>query len=160
MKRKVKNAVRMLFHHFGYDLLSFKHLWGVRCWHDMRRLLGSASVQTVFDVGANVGQTALVLAREYREADVFAFEPVPSTYQQLLRNTKQVSSIRCFNIGLGTNTCHREITLYGNSEVSSLIPNAPFAVKFLKGKATGTARIELVTGDAFANEHGIGAIDL
>jgi predicted O-methyltransferase YrrM len=41
---------------------------------DINRFLDS-DVRIVLDIGANIGQSALVYAREFKDATIFSFEP-------------------------------------------------------------------------------------
>jgi FkbM family methyltransferase len=63
------------------------------------------SGDTVFDIGANMGYYSTFFSRLVRkEGRVFAFEPVPSTYQILQNNVIQEfyqSNITLHNLGLG-----------------------------------------------------------
>ena len=49
-----------------------------------RRLLGP-SVRTIFEVGAADGRDAAQYAAWYPEADVYAFEPVPESFESLMK---------------------------------------------------------------------------
>jgi FkbM family methyltransferase len=57
---------------------------------------------TVFDIGANIGQTALQMARSFPGASIHAFEPVPSVYRRLSNNTHGSPSIQTHNLALGS----------------------------------------------------------
>jgi FkbM family methyltransferase len=58
------------------------------------------SVQTIVDVGANVGVAALFFALSYPQAQLFAFEPCPETYQLLCQNLSAFPQIHPFGFGL------------------------------------------------------------
>jgi FkbM family methyltransferase len=58
-------------------------------------------VRTVLDIGANVGATALYFARQFPNAEVYAFEPAPDNFAVLERNIANSKRIRGFNFGLG-----------------------------------------------------------
>ncbi|MEN6547163.1 MAG: FkbM family methyltransferase, partial [Armatimonadia bacterium] len=45
-----------------------------------------ASTHTFVDVGANIGYYALLASRLLRQGSVFAYEPVPTTFEWLQRN--------------------------------------------------------------------------
>lgn len=57
----------------------------------------------VFDVGANIGVFSLVALEHVGDSgSVFAFEPIPGTYNVLRRNAqRQGEVIRAFNVGMG-----------------------------------------------------------
>ena len=40
---------------------------------------------TVFDIGANVGMYSLELWQKHKEVNYYIFEPIPTTYEKLLK---------------------------------------------------------------------------
>ena len=57
----------------------------------------------VLDVGANIGYYAVRFAKKFPSAQVFAFEPLPTSYAYLQRNVAANavgSQVSCFNYGL------------------------------------------------------------
>jgi FkbM family methyltransferase len=65
------------------------------------------------DVGANVGHYSL-LAAGICEAEVMAFEPIPSTFSKLNRNVnlnKLSNKIKLFNIGIGEESSYLNFTI-------------------------------------------------
>lgn len=65
---------------------------------------------TLFDVGANVGNYSISLATTFPNADIYCFEPIPKTYQQLISNTIDYSRIKPNLKALGN--LQGEIELY------------------------------------------------
>jgi FkbM family methyltransferase len=56
-------------------------------------LLPNMKPKIVFDIGANVGVVSVLLANIYPEAKIFAFEPVPSNFEILLKNAHPYPNI-------------------------------------------------------------------
>ena len=56
---------------------------------------------TIFDIGANVGWYTLSLAKRYPAAHIYAFEPVPKTFKELLNHKRlnRLTNITAFNFG-------------------------------------------------------------
>jgi FkbM family methyltransferase len=56
---------------------------------------------TVFDIGANIGWYSMSIARRYPNTKVFAFEPIPSTFESLQRNIdlNQLSNLKANDFG-------------------------------------------------------------
>lgn len=75
---------------------------------------------TVLDVGANVGLFALRVLKDYPQAKVFCFEPVPDTYQALCQNLRGHTA-QTLPLGLaeydGTATMSYYPMLPGNSSL-------------------------------------------
>lgn len=55
----------------------------------------------IFDIGANIGITALWLNRLYPRAKIFCFEPMPENLKLLQENTLGISEITVLPFGLG-----------------------------------------------------------
>jgi len=55
----------------------------------------------IFDIGANVGVYSVLFSIRYPESEIYAFEPVPETYQNLLKNIELngCQNIHAFNFG-------------------------------------------------------------
>lgn len=56
--------------------------------------------QYIFDVGANIGQSANQYLTHFPNASIYCFEPVKTVYDELIANT-QTPKIKCFNVALG-----------------------------------------------------------
>jgi FkbM family methyltransferase len=117
---------------------------------DLDRLL--ARIATIFDVGANEGQTALSFAQSFPDAEVFTFEPVPSTYSILERRTSDVPNIHCYQVALGNRTGEVTIALTPKSGQNSLL-NAT-------EPGPGTATVQVTTGDSWLSAHDVAHIDV
>jgi len=87
---------------------------------------------TVFDVGANIGMFSVYLLQKFDQINLFAFEPVPPTFQALQTNIhalnlKHPESVQLFPIGIADQSGEREITFYPTSPGNStLFPEAKF----------------------------------
>ncbi len=63
----------------------------------------SASCNTILDIGANIGWYSVRFALRQPEAEVYAFEPLPTTYRYLQRNiaaNNVAKQVMTFNMGL------------------------------------------------------------
>ncbi|WP_157951148.1 FkbM family methyltransferase [Cyanothece sp. BG0011] len=69
----------------------------------------------IIDIGANIGATALFFTDVYPNADCYCYEPCPSTFTYLQKNTSFLDRIKIFNCGLSNES--RELKLYiGNAQ--------------------------------------------
>lgn len=68
---------------------------------DIRRLLPYIPISTVFDVGANIGQSAVPLASTYRHATIHCFEPLQASFSKLTRTIEDNKRIFAHHIALG-----------------------------------------------------------
>lgn len=85
--------------------------------------LYSLKINTIIDIGANVGQFATEYSKILPNAKIYSFEPIKKCFDELERNTKKLD-IECFNIGLGNETTETTINVYNHSPSSSLMKMA------------------------------------
>lgn len=79
--------------------------------------------EVIFDVGANVGQSCIPYAEALPNAEIFAFEPVVSSFMTLVENCKSAKNIRAFNIGLSDEEKVVHISSAENSTMNRIINN-------------------------------------
>jgi FkbM family methyltransferase len=112
-------------------------------------------ISVVFDVGANVGQTADRFGIAFPDARLYCFEPASGTFDTLRRHLAGLSNVSCHQLAFGSAAGQATLYLTGrpdaNSGTNSLI--APKNV-------VGTETVELCTIDGFASDNEISRIDL
>jgi FkbM family methyltransferase len=74
---------------------------GVDPFSDLHRVLPGWQPKVMFDVGANIGQTAVKYAKMFPTAHIFSFEPGQTAYAALRCNVQTFPNVRCFNCALG-----------------------------------------------------------
>lgn len=154
----MKSLVKQLLARTGYRVLNGRRRWGVEMLDDATRVLGDANgFKTVFDVGANFGQSAIAYAKAFPEAAIHAFEPVGETFSRMEANVASERRVHPWRLALGDRQSEQTITLYGDAGKSSLHED-------LKDQSRGaTSRQETVqveTLDGFAERESIEQIDL
>jgi len=105
-------------------------------------------VQSVIDVGANVGQTCVPLASALPDAHIIAFEPVPATFALLERNTAPFPNITIVNAALGARPCEARMSAVGTSVANRIL--APDEVV-----GQETAKVTITTGSDIFNTYGL-----
>lgn len=78
----------------------------------------------VFDVGANIGQTATDIAGRFPEAKIHAFEPSPKSYRKLVDATASFPNVTTHNIALGSSAATLALTQRSDSTMNRLLPGA------------------------------------
>ncbi len=124
---------------------------GADCFVDIDRRFGRRAVRVAFDVGANIGQTALCYAREFPSAEIYSFEPVAASFEKLAAATRQVARIHPCKLGMGSEAGEATIHVNPTSTMSSIKISRP-------EDHSEVIAIETVTG--FAQAHKIESIDL
>ena len=155
-KRRVRRALRRL----GVDLTrTASRPFGEDVWLDVQRLASAwnAPIATIFDVGANVGETALALRSRFPAARILAFEPHPETCRRLRANVGG-HGVETFDFALGDASRSAELFEYRFSTLNSLVENAPYAVRF--GETARTRPVTVRTLDEFCREAEIDRIDV
>jgi FkbM family methyltransferase len=112
-----------------------------------------------FDVGANVGNYSIALKEHIKNAEVYAFEPVRKTFEQLRTNVGD--SVNAYNIGFGNlpgkgilyntvDTMHSEITTSHKNVLTEIFKSS--------GEVTAI-EFEVDTIDNFCRSNDIKTID-
>jgi FkbM family methyltransferase len=156
----IRNAVRSLARKCGFQVSRISNMpFGRDVWVDIARLgeRWGFSINCVFDVGANIGETSLTVLTHFPNAEVYSFEPHPDTFQILAAGLKGRRA-QPFNIALSDKSGKAELFTYEQDAINSLTPTAPFAVRF--GKYGKSIPIQVSTVDEFCSSHGIDAIDV
>ena len=113
-------------------------------------------VSTIFDIGANVGQTAIWFNDYFKYANIYSFEPVKKTYLKLLDNTNNIEQIKCLNFALGEKEELINIKLF--AEESSTLNSLKELSQNIDSNFTET--IQVISGDLFCTQNNINQIDL
>ena len=120
---------------------------------DIKTSLPNFNGSIIFDVGANVGNVSKQFARSFPHALLHAFEPVPSTFHDLVENTKGLS-IRCHNIALSDSNGVAKMQRQGDRGLFTL------EVEKIEGDASSdTVDVPMTTLDDFCGENRINRIN-
>ena len=122
----------------------------------LRRLEGTESFKTVFDVGANVGQFCIACNEILDRSKIYSFEPVESTFQILQSNTAGISNIECSPIGFGDQPQTINMYLHDLSTINSVSSQANVP----RTEGQKTQLVKIVRLDDFCKDRGIEQIDL
>jgi FkbM family methyltransferase len=162
---RLSNIVRYVLGRLGYVLWKREFLrYGILPFLDISRLSKAwgRTITTIFDVGANTGQTSREARCAFPDARIYAFEPHPETFKRLQASAAK-DGLLIYQLALGDKD--GEATLYeyaasgDGSLINSLTPNARFAL--LHGYSAAVHRsVACSTIDRFCEQHGIDYIDV
>jgi len=79
------------------------------------------SVESVIDVGANVGQFCVAAAKVLTPRKIYAFEPLPSAYSRLRKNTQKLCGVQLEHVALGERKGEVEFYVNAHSHSSSIL---------------------------------------
>src|ERR1700722_5431100 len=128
-----------------------KRILGYKGWNsDVDQLALIKDPHVIFDIGANVGQTARRYRVIFPNARIFSFEPVPETYtklQTLFAGDKLVETVQA---AISDECSIVSMYIQNNSLVNSLLrPSGDWT------ETKETIKVPATTIDRFCEERGI-----
>jgi FkbM family methyltransferase len=85
-------------------------------------VLRQLNCRTIVDVGANIGQFALVARRCYPQATILSFEPLPKPAKRYRRVFAKDERVRLNEVAVGPRTGNVTIHVSARDDSSSLLP--------------------------------------
>jgi FkbM family methyltransferase len=110
-------------------------------------------VQTILDIGANIGAAAFFFATLYPKATLYALEPATQPFALLERNVASLPNVRTFPFGLYSTS--KTVSLFGgrnDSVESSVFPTAR--------TTSECEEVRLQSASQFLEEQGITKVDI
>lgn len=116
----------------------------------------------VIDAGAHNGRSSLEITELWPQATIYAFEPVPDLFDQLVMNTRDHSNIICSTYAFGDKIGTQQLFISkGRGDgSSSLLKPAEHLIHFPDVTFDRSIEINVTTIDAWAHEKNITHIDL
>jgi FkbM family methyltransferase len=120
------------------------------------RMFGSKDFRVVFDVGANIGQTAERFIKSFENADIYCFEPIKRPFEILKMSFQDKVRVHCYNSAFGSEIGQQTIIINDDplSTTNSLIHQGRHAKK-----DTNREVIEVDTIDLFLSRNQLSGID-
>jgi len=147
----LKDLVRAIAAKLGYEITR-----RVDAFADMRRFVPSDTRPVIFDIGANVGQTAKQFKANFPSAVIHCFEPGTETFNALQQNMSSERNVHLWHCAIGSAVGKQ--TFLENTE--------PDMSSFLELSATGWGEVknrvdvDVTTVDHFLREQNIPAVDI
>lgn len=131
---------------------------------DQRSLLSEIKVKTIFDIGANIGDTVNRYTNLFPEATIYGFKPFPDSFEQLRKRFRGYDLVKAIQAAVSNRSGTGEFYAYRDSAVNSLLPAVNEAVNWVDTpSAIGplkTIDVPLVTMDEFCERESIDRIDV
>lgn len=149
----IKYGLRKIVNKMGVEIFTLKKIpFGINHLSDVMSMGKLCDPRIIFDVGANIGQTSIDLRRVFKKTDIYAFEPIQSTYRVLAKNLIG-TNVKAVNIGFGQREEKRKVFLQNLSELNSLVDSLN------KPADSGTSEdVEISTIDNFCARNSIDCI--
>lgn len=98
----IKNGLKKLLLNQGYCVRDIGNgVGGVDIFYDTKVLIGDSHDVTLFDVGANIGQTTLAMRNRFRQSRIISFEPSPKTFEILEKKVGRLKGVKVEQLALG-----------------------------------------------------------
>ena len=126
-------------------------------------LLRGQDVATIFDVGANVGQTTRIYRELFSGARIHSFEPFEEAYSELSGTFEGDQLVVPQKIALSNRVETRRLFVNAGAMTNSLLPSAAGAAELVGDGVmanVGTAEVATTTLDEFCRSNGIETIDI
>ena len=124
------------------------------------KLLANREVRTIFDVGANIGQTARRYRRWFKTADVWSFEPLPDTYAELEATHAGDRKVHARREAVGSEVGRAVFHVNAKNYNHSLLGAADGGDQYAAIDHVGEIEVPVTTVDAFCEEQGIETLDI
>jgi FkbM family methyltransferase len=129
---------------------------GYNWMYDVQRFAQTRHFDTIFDVGANIGQTTKGLIKYFPMAQVYSFEPVASSFAKLRKNYSLYANVHPIQRALGSQPGEMSMALHKESELNTLVADSSRA----KDRSGETEVVKVVTIDQFCRDAEISHIDV
>jgi len=132
--------------------------------NDQLGLLSGTKVQTIFDIGANIGQTTAEYSSLFPEATIYSFEPFPEAFQKLCQRFKGNSLVKPVQLAVSNKAGKKKFYVYRESGANSLFPTTdevqywvdpPSAIESIT-----TIEVPVTTIDDFCKQESINEIQI
>jgi len=162
-----KNSINKILRKFGFEVHGTGYIQSVQkssfkedAFQKQVELLAGDAV-TIFDAGANFGDTVLHYHQLYPQATIYAFEPFPSTYNGMIEKTKNISRLKPYQLALSDCTGKSVFYVNKNVDTNSLLPSQKMGLSSDREvEQQGAIDVALTTIDTFCLEQGITEIDI
>lgn len=94
---------------------------GIKFFRDLSISLPEYKLETVFDVGAYIGESAYLFLKKFPEVRLFCFEPASANFIRLQKLVEEYKNVECLKIALGPEVKTGWISINGRHDMFRLI---------------------------------------
>jgi FkbM family methyltransferase len=125
---------------------------------DISRLLAEVPSPTVFDVGANVGQSIVDFKALLPSSVLHSFEPGPEAFRQLEATTLGLENVRLVNVAVGSVPGTQTLIENSDSDMSSFL--RPAKAAWAPRSIVRETEVTVTTLDDYCRDAHVNRIDL
>jgi FkbM family methyltransferase len=148
----IKNIIRSVAARLGYEI----RRQPADAFSDMRRLLPGKTAPVIFDIGANVGQTAQKFRAIFPASVLHCFEPGIGSFNTLQSNFAGKTSIHVWPFAIGSSARRQEFLENTEPDMSSFLELGATGW----GEVKNRALVDVTTIDQFLGEQNIPTVDI
>src|SRR5258706_3357407 len=93
-------GIKTITRRFGVDLVKYDLRYSES--KLLEHIIRQYNINTILDVGANIGQYSVDALKNGFKGKVYSFEPIPSVYKTLAKTAEKYSDWQVFNLGVGS----------------------------------------------------------
>jgi FkbM family methyltransferase len=144
-------------HRFGYDISKYNTQEpGQNPYIDMGRFVADGRATTIFDIGANIGQSIERFRLHFPKAQIYSFEPSPTTFRELQSRAAGWQDVATFNFAFGPTNGKAMLNENKHSVMNSMLELGERGW----GEIEKRTEVELRTIDEFCRQEQISSIDI
>jgi FkbM family methyltransferase len=130
---------------------------------DQQMLLSDIRVQTIFDIGANVGQTAVKYSKHFPKSTIYSFEPFPKSFEELRNKFDGNSLVKPVQFAVSNEAGTKTLYINQSSATNSLLPIVDNVKDWIPSDVTkniSTTKTSVTTIDEFCKKEAIKEIQI
>ena len=134
---------------------------------DIKLLLDGKSKLTILEIGAHVGKDTINFAKAFPDACIYAFEPDPRNFSQLVSTVRDYTNVVPLNLAVSSsngtarfNLSKTDIDTFGSCHTESSSLKLPSLHKIMHPHVDWEiSLVKTITLDSFINQYSIPFID-
>jgi FkbM family methyltransferase len=152
--RSLRATIRSVFRSLDFEFYrASRPPFGLDWASDLATRLRMPDSPIILDVGANIGQTSIPLAKRFPSANVHSFEPTRHSFERLAVATKDLHNIHTHHMALGDRCATMSMSTQPLSLTNSLRAQE-------SDPESGREDVKVETADQFCADRSIDRIDI
>jgi FkbM family methyltransferase len=158
---KLQRLFRDVARRAGFDLRRYRPLVG-DAYLAQKHLLRTMRCRTVFDVGAFQGDATSRYAELFPDAEIYAFEPYPPSYEALEAMYSNTPRIHLVNAAVSSRPGEATFYVNGVASTNSLLPRPSAGRRYFSPEAVtrSTISVPTISIDEFRAKHNVPVPDI
>ncbi|MFA6922653.1 MAG: FkbM family methyltransferase [Bacteroidales bacterium] len=163
----LKNQIKKIINVFGFALIQKKHYDALTNFNQLSFLdnnyifnnyFNKKDSILCFDIGANIGQTALKFNKKFQNSCIYCFEPIKNTFEKLVCNVQNCDNIKTYNFAFGSEEGEIKVFHQSDDRWNSLNERANTTQKNNLTLTSEIVKVEKV--DTFVTKNNISEINI